>query len=126
MPDPATQTRLRGLILNASDIKSLTDWPEAMVEDYLNILDNLILVSDILDEEIDSRIIGTFVDGDLVAGTLTIVHDLDQKYVSVTIFDNTDEEVNYDSHTPTDTTTTTVDLSSFGALTGTWTYRVDK
>jgi len=56
MPDPKTIERLRGLALSALDLKSLTDWPDALVEDYLNILDNLILLANILDVEIDNNL----------------------------------------------------------------------
>jgi len=56
MPSPTTQNRLKGLVLSALDLKSLVDWPEALVEDYLNILDNLILLADTLDIEIDKNI----------------------------------------------------------------------
>ena len=41
---------LRGLVLSAIEIKSLTGWPDAMVEDYLNILDNLISLAEAIDE----------------------------------------------------------------------------
>lgn len=56
MPDPKTIERLRGLILSANDLKSLTDWPDALIEDYLNILDNLILLADTLDIETDKNL----------------------------------------------------------------------
>jgi hypothetical protein len=35
------QTRLRGLVLDAVEIKNLTGWDGEMIEDYLNIFDNL-------------------------------------------------------------------------------------
>jgi len=38
---------LRGLALSANDLKGLTDWPDALVEDYLNIVDNLITITDL-------------------------------------------------------------------------------
>ena len=49
MPDPTIISRLRGLVLSASEIKNLTDWPDALVEDYLNILDNILLLADEID-----------------------------------------------------------------------------
>ena len=45
-----TRLKLRGLVLSAYEIKELTDWPDAMVEDYLNILENLITLSSGIDE----------------------------------------------------------------------------
>ena len=56
MAHPTAIQRLRGLVLSASDIKSLTDWPDALVEDYLNILDNIITLANLLDVEIDQKI----------------------------------------------------------------------
>ena len=56
MPDPKTIELLRGLVLSANDLKGLTDWPDALVEDYLNILDNLILLADTIDVEIDKNL----------------------------------------------------------------------
>ena len=49
MPDPTLQTKLRGLILSAADLRTLSDWPGALIEDYLNILDNLTLIADEID-----------------------------------------------------------------------------
>ena len=56
MPDPKTIELLRGLVLSANDLKGLTDWPDALVEDYLNILDNLILLANTIDVEIDKNL----------------------------------------------------------------------
>lgn len=47
---------MRGLILSAADLRGLTDWPEALVEDYLNILENIITIANLLDIEIDQKI----------------------------------------------------------------------
>lgn len=49
MPDPTLVSQLRGLILSAADLRALSDWPGALIEDYLNILDNLTLLSDSID-----------------------------------------------------------------------------
>lgn len=56
MVDPATKTLFKGLILSANDLHQLTDWPSALVEDYLNILNNLITLSDTLDDNTDRKI----------------------------------------------------------------------
>ena len=56
MPDPTTIERLKGLILSAKDLRELTDWPGALIEDYLNILDNIIVLATLLDIEIDQKI----------------------------------------------------------------------
>ena len=49
MVSPTTIEQLRGLILSAADLHVLSDWPEALIEDYLNIFDNIIFLSDSID-----------------------------------------------------------------------------
>lgn len=56
MPDPTTISKLRGLILSAAELRQMTDWPDALIEDYLNLLDNLITIANLLDIEIDQKI----------------------------------------------------------------------
>lgn len=41
---------IRGLVLSANEVKQLTGWPDAMVEDYLNILDSLISLAESIDD----------------------------------------------------------------------------
>ena len=54
MPDPKIAQRLRGLVLSAKELVQLNpDWKPAMVEDYLNILDSIILLAQELDDIID-------------------------------------------------------------------------
>lgn len=42
-------TLLRGMSLSATEIKSLTDWPGVLVEDYLSIIENLLKIVDLID-----------------------------------------------------------------------------
>lgn len=49
MVDITAVNRLRGLVLSASEIKNLTDWPDALVEDYLNIIENIITLANEID-----------------------------------------------------------------------------
>jgi hypothetical protein len=57
MPDPSTIERLRGLILSASELRSMhPEWSAAMIEDYLDILDNFLTIAELLDTEIDKKI----------------------------------------------------------------------
>jgi hypothetical protein len=54
----STELQLRGLILSSSDLRQLTSeggnpWPDALIEDYLNILNNLITLSQSIDEKND-------------------------------------------------------------------------
>ena len=80
MPDPTTASELRGLVLSAAELKAMTDWPDALVEDYLNLLDNLVLLSEKVDIEIDQKIeeIATdFADGTIpVASSGKLVSDV--------------------------------------------------
>lgn len=61
-----------------------------------------------------------FVNGDLAAGVLTVTHNLGERYHSVTLYNNSDQMIMADQITDVDTNTVTVDLSSFGAIAGTW------
>lgn len=45
-----TAQRLSGLNLNAIEVKALTRWPDAMVEDYLSFLRNLLELAAAIDE----------------------------------------------------------------------------
>jgi hypothetical protein len=54
VPDPTTIERLRGLILSAADIRALQ--PEltgSFIEDYLNIIDNILFLAGEADTDID-------------------------------------------------------------------------
>jgi len=42
---------LRGLLLSATELRSLTDWPDSLVEDYLTLFENLIKLA----TEIDTK-----------------------------------------------------------------------
>jgi hypothetical protein len=67
---------------------------------------------------------GTFVDGDLSTGVLTVTHSkaLSAPYsVSVQVFDNTAKQIIPDVITGL-TNTFTIDLTSYGTLSGTWGY----
>ena len=69
---------------------------------------------------------GTFVNGDLSSGVLTITHSwaLATNYsVRITILDNNDKVIIPDEITCL-TSTITVDLTSFGTLSGTWKYSI--
>jgi len=62
----------------------------------------------------------SFVNGDLSAGVLTVNHNLGHKYCTVQVFDNSDINILPDTITLTSTTALTIDLTSYGTLTGTW------
>jgi hypothetical protein len=62
----------------------------------------------------------TFTSASLVAGVLTVTHNLNYKLCEVAVYDNSDKLVIPDEVTLTSTTALTVDLSSYGAIAGTW------
>ena len=51
MADFLLPDQLRGLVLSATDIRELTGWPEPMIEDYLTIIENLVLISGVINEK---------------------------------------------------------------------------
>lgn len=62
----------------------------------------------------------TFNNASLSAGNLTITHNLGQQIVAIQISDNNNKVVIPDDITLTSSTVSTVNLSSYGTLTGTW------
>lgn len=61
-----------------------------------------------------------FDNSDLVSGIMTLNHQAGQKYVSVTIYDNNDKEVEPSSAVLVDTNNCYVDLNSWSPISGTW------
>lgn len=62
-----------------------------------------------------------FTSADLVAGLLTVTHNLGQQVVSLQVFDNNNRLIYPDEITLTSSTVTTVDLTAFvSGFTGTW------
>jgi hypothetical protein len=62
----------------------------------------------------------SFADGDLTAGVLTVTHNLGTQYNGVTVYDNNGDVIQPDDITATSVNVTTIDLTSYGTLTGTW------
>jgi hypothetical protein len=62
----------------------------------------------------------SFDNGDLGGGVIAITHSLGRRYTHVTVYDSSAIIVQPDSVTATSTSVTTIDLGSFGAITGTW------
>jgi len=73
-----------------------------------------------------SSYVDDFTNVDLVAGILTVTHNLGSKYCVVAVYNNNDKIIIPDDVTGTDANTTTIDLSSFGTITGTWNVRIVK
>lgn len=65
---------------------------------------------------------GTFANADLTAGVLAIAHNLNVASVLIQIYDESNQQILPDTITLTDANTTTVDLSSYGTISGTWSY----
>jgi hypothetical protein len=56
MPSPVTKKLFRGLFFSSTTLEEKTGWDEAVIRDYLSILENLIVLADRLDVEIDQKI----------------------------------------------------------------------
>jgi hypothetical protein len=72
-----------------------------------------------------NRLTGTFVDGDLTAGVLTVTHNfgLSAPYsVNVGIYDNSSEMIGGVDSVTGSANSVAIDMTSFGTLTGTWGY----
>lgn len=63
--------RLRGLRFSASDLVALTKWPTAVIEDYLAIIDGLILIAEVLDDTVAKKL--EEIDTDFLDGTIPVV-----------------------------------------------------
>jgi hypothetical protein len=62
----------------------------------------------------------TSASGEYSAGTVTHTHNLGSQYPQVQIYDNNDKLVQPDDVTATSTTVSTVDITSWHPITGTW------
>ncbi|MGL4619886.1 MAG: hypothetical protein ACRCZS_12635 [Chroococcidiopsis sp.] len=62
----------------------------------------------------------SFTNAALTGGILTVTHNLGKQFGQPTIWDNNNKKIDPDDFTATSTTVMTVDLSSYGAITGAW------
>ena len=71
----------------------------------------------------NSRIVrGNFTNAGLTSGSIAVNHGLGNQFVLVQVYDENNQLVQPDNITMTSTTVATVDLSSFGTISGTWNY----
>lgn len=63
----------------------------------------------------------TFTNASLSSGILTVTHGLGNQFPQVTIYDSTNKQIIADEVTGTSTTVATIDLTSYGTLSGNWT-----
>lgn len=54
------------------------------------------------------------------SGSITVTHSLGQKFVTVAVFDENDKQILPDEITATSTSVATLDITSYGTITGTW------
>lgn len=66
----------------------------------------------------------TFTNGSLSGGVLTVNHNLNFQYPTVSVFDNTNKQVIPDEVIASGANSTSIDLNSFGSIAGTWTTTV--
>ena len=64
-----------------------------------------------------------FTNADLVAGVLTVVHNMGTKYFNASIFDNNERMIIPHELTIVDLNTATVDLTGYGVIAGIWNLR---
>jgi hypothetical protein len=61
-----------------------------------------------------------FTNATLVAGILTVTHNLGQQFCQVQVWDNNNKLIDADDYTATSGTVVTIDLTNYGAIAGTW------
>jgi len=66
----------------------------------------------------------TFTNSSLSAGVLTVNHNLNFQYPTVSVFDNTNKQVIPDEVEASGVNSISIDLNSFGSIAGTWTTTV--
>lgn len=72
---------------------------------------------------VTTRIVrATFVNAGLTAGSIAITHNLNVSNALIQVYDENNQLVQPDNITLTSNNVATVDLSSFGTITGTWSY----
>jgi len=62
----------------------------------------------------------SFTSANVSAGILTVTHNLGRQFVFPIIFDNSNKMLYPDDYTATSTSVLTVDLTTYGTITGTW------
>jgi hypothetical protein len=62
----------------------------------------------------------------LSSGVLVINHNLGQKYVQVSVYDNNDKQIRPSTILMIDANNCSIDISPFGSITGTWNIVVSK
>jgi hypothetical protein len=62
----------------------------------------------------------SFTNANLTSGILTVTHTLGQQFINVQVFDDNNRVIYPDEITLVSSTQFTLDLTSFGTLTGTW------
>lgn len=94
MPETPTEAKLRGLVLSATELKELSGWPSALVEDYLNIIDNILTISQDVGIVIDTDLediptnfldgtIPVVLSGKLVSDVANFMWDIGNKILNV-------------------------------------------
>lgn len=56
MPNPTTFEKIKGLALSAVELKSMTNWADPVIEEFLNMIRALVTISELLDIEIDQKL----------------------------------------------------------------------
>lgn len=56
MPDITTFEKIKGLSLSAFEIKTLTNWPDPIIDEFLNMIQGLVKIAELIDIEIDQKL----------------------------------------------------------------------
>ena len=56
MPEITTFEQIKGLSLSAFDLKILTNWPDPVIDEFLNMIRGLVKIAELLDIEIDQKL----------------------------------------------------------------------
>lgn len=56
MPNLTTFEKIKGLALSAVELKSMTNWADPVIEEFLNMIRALVTISELLDIEIDQKL----------------------------------------------------------------------
>lgn len=74
-----------------------------------------------IDSGSSNTVSATFTSANLTAGVYTFTHNVGVKATLIQVYDNNSKKVQPDDVTWTNTTTASIDLSSYGTISGTWT-----
>jgi hypothetical protein len=113
LAESSLQQRLRGLALSAVELRELTEWPGALIEDYLNIIDNLGQIGTTVDTGVSIDIISVTANYTTTNADGTILIDCSTGPVTVSLDTSATRGQNHTLKCIDDTYTCTVSSSPY-------------